>query len=117
MQNAAATHRLADFAAEFFQPRLGDTFRFLRPQDPAAGRETADLTLIEVHVSRHPGVPGKRQPFSLLFTLRDAPPLNDRLTHTLSHPGLEPCEILLSRVTVPSLEKHDGTMYYEAVFG
>jgi hypothetical protein len=116
MQNTAAPYRLEEFTAELFQLRLGDTFTFLRPESPAAGK-AAGLTLIEVHVSTHPGAPGKRKPFSLLFTLRDSPPLNDRLAHKLAHPGFEPCEILLSRVTVPGLDKHDGTMYYEAVFG
>src|SRR6266700_5106652 len=114
MEDATAPHTLREMTAEMFQPLVGHDVSFQRP---AAHLETVGLTLINVRVSRHSSIPGMRQPFALLFRLRDAPPLDDRRTHTLFHPDFERCELLLTRVTVPGLDIHDGAMYYEAVFG
>lgn len=75
------------------------------------------MELIEVRGLNCPGNDRRRQPFSLLFALRNEPPLDDRLLHQLAEPGFEECELLLSRVHVPELDRRDGTMFYEAAFG
>ena len=109
---------LKDFAAEVFQPMLGRKLAFLRPAVSASEqRARVELDLIQVRVwpSGNPG--GGRQPFSLLFTLRDEPPLDHHQLHQLAEPGFEECELLVSRVSVPELDRRDGTMFYEAVFG
>jgi hypothetical protein len=101
-----------------FQPMVGRALAFLRPAASQDGqRARVGMELIEVRVSASGNPDGKRQPFSLLFTLRQEPPLDDRLLHQLAEPGFEECELLLSRLHVPELDRHDGTMYYEAVFG
>jgi hypothetical protein len=101
-----------------FQPMVGRTLAFLRPARPPGGQPArVELELIEVRVAASGHLAGRRQPFSLLFTLRHEPPLDDRLLHRLAEPGFEECELLLSRLYVPELDRRDGTMYYEAVFG
>ena len=109
---------IQDFAAEMFQPLVGRGFAFLRPApSPDEQRTWLEMELIQVRVSASGKLDGNRQPFSLLFTLRQGPPLDDRLLHQLAEPDFEECELLLSRVYVPELDRRDGTMYYEAVFG
>jgi hypothetical protein len=109
---------LRDFAAEMFQPLTGRKLAFLRPaQPPEAPRARVEMELIAVRTAGSAGPGATRQPFSLLFTLRGEPPLDDRLLHQLAEPGFEDCELLLSRVHVPELDRRDGTMFYEAVFG
>ena len=127
MESTFVPFRLTELSAQHFQPLVGQKLRFLRPsadlsRAPAmsldgVAREAVELALHDVKVARFPSMRGKRQPFSLLFTLRDAAPLDDRHLHLLSHPEFEPCDLLLSRVTVPELDQHDGTMYYELIFG
>ena len=112
------TIALKDFAAEMFQPLVGRKLAFLRPvASPGAQRVRVELELIEVRVSHAGGQGGMRRPFSLLFTLRQEPGLNDRFLHQFAEPDFEECELVLSRVSVPELDRHDGTMYYEAAFG
>lgn len=109
---------LQDFAAEMFQPLVGRRLDFLRPApSPARQGARVEMELIQVRVSASGKLTGPRQPFSLLFALRQEPPLDDRLLHKLAQPDFEECELLLSRVYVPELDRRDGTMYYEAVFG
>ena len=109
---------LPDFTAGVFQPLIGRQMAFLRPApSPHALPARVELELIEVRVPGPAGPETGRQPFSLLFTLRGEQPLDDRLLHRLAEPGFEACELLLSRVFVPELDRHDGTMYYEAAFG
>jgi hypothetical protein len=114
---------LQSFAAEMFQPMVGRMVAFLRPApspdatSPDGGRARVEMELIDVRVSTSGNFAGKRQPFSLLFTLRHVAPLDDRLLHQLAEPGFEECELLLSRLYVPELDRRDGTMFYEAVFG
>ncbi|HXN45396.1 MAG TPA: hypothetical protein VN893_02070 [Bryobacteraceae bacterium] len=112
------TVALKDFAAEMFQPLVGRKLALLRPAaQPGAGRARVELELIRVRVSNSGSYGGGRRPFSLLFTLRQEPALDDRLLHQLVEPGFEECELLVSRVYVPELDRRDGTMYYEAAFG
>jgi hypothetical protein len=106
------TLSLRDFAAPRFEPLVGQPVRFLRPES-----QPVDLELVSTRAQQAPSAPGLRPPFSLLFKVCQAAPLNDRLLHTLDQPGFERCELLLSRVTVPELDRRDGTLYYEAVFG
>jgi len=109
---------LPDFTAGVFQPLIGRKLAFQRPAtSPHAPPARVELELLEVRVSSADGPEAGRQPFSLLFTLRGEPALDDRLLHRLAEPGFEACELLLSRVFVPELDRHDGTMYYEAAFG
>ncbi len=108
---------IAEFRAELFEPFLNGSIQFLRPVPPGAVSPAVNLTLMEVREAGHPGVPGQRRPFSLLFALRDSAPLEDRFLHRLAHPGFERCDLLLSRVTVPEHDRRDGTMFYEIVFG
>jgi hypothetical protein len=116
--NARVPIAIQDFAAEMFRPLVGRTLAFLRPApSPDGQRARVEMELIQVRVSASGNRDAKRQPFSLLFTLRQESPLDDRLLHQLAEPGFEECELLLSRVSVPDLDRHDGTMFYEAVFG
>ena len=109
---------IQDFAAEMFQPLVGCGLAFLRPApSPDGQRARVEMELIQVRVTASGRLDGKRQPFSLLFALRQEPPLDDRFLHQLAEPGFAECELLLSRVYVPELDRRDGTMYYEAVFG
>ena len=112
------TIALKDFAAEMFQPLVGRKLAFLRPVTaPGGQRVRVELELIEVRVSNSGGRDGMRKPFSVLFTLRQEAALDDRFLHQLVESGFEQCELLLSRVSVPELDRHDETMYYEAAFG
>ncbi len=111
------TIALKDFAAEMFQPLVGRKLAFLRPASAGAQRVRVELELIEVRVSKSGGQGGMRRPFSLLLTLSQEPALDDRFLHQLAESGFEDCELLLSRVSVPELDRRDGTMYYEAAFG
>jgi Domain of unknown function (DUF6916) len=108
---------LADFTADLFAPFTGQTLVFERPSAPdAPAAEPARMLLLEV--KRGSPIPGfRRQPFSLLFVMKDQAPLGAGL-HRLIHPGIEPSELLVSRVTVPKYQAQDPKgMYYEAVFG
>jgi hypothetical protein len=107
--------RLEDFAADLFQPLVGQRLSFRRPGNPPA--ERVEMELLQVRASRYGAPPGLRAPFSLLFTLRDTAPLDPIGLHRLDHPDFEPCDLLLTRVQVPELDRRDGTMFYEAVFG
>lgn len=101
-----------------FRPLVGRRLAFLRPvASPDGLRAPLEMELIDVRGTTSGNVAGMRRPFSLLFTLRQEPPLDDRLLHQLTEPGFEECELLLSRVYVPDLDRRDGTIYYEAVFG
>jgi hypothetical protein len=113
---ATTRYLISDFKAETFRPFEGKALTFLRPAPAGAACEPVDLTLIAVNEQAGSPRPGFRRPFSLMLTLRDQSPLADRFLHQLSHPDFEPCELLLSRVSVPELDKRDGTMFYELVF-
>jgi len=111
---------LADFRADHFEPYLGKTIRFLRPDSPPGEpRETVDLELAAV--DRKSGSDEDyapyRVPFSLLFRLREGRHLSPD-AHTLQVEGLEEGDLLVTRVFVPSfLRKHPDAVWYEAVFG
>jgi hypothetical protein len=111
---------LADFRADHFEPYLGKTIRFLRPDSPPGQpREAVELELASVE--RKNGSPEDyapfRVPFSLLFRLREGRHLSPD-AHTLQVEGLEACDLLVTRVFVPSLlRKHPDAVWYEAVFG
>jgi hypothetical protein len=118
MSNSTGTLvSLADFAAEVFEPLVGQTLVFERSSSEGqAPAEPARMQLLEVHRG-HPAPPPLRQPFSLLLMMKDQPPLSMAL-HRLIHDGLEPAELLISRVTVPHHQVKDPAgMYYELVFG
>lgn len=90
---------------------MGETFRWRA----AVAATESSMRLLQVERSRrHPGL--AREPFSLLFVMHDQPPLSWGL-HTLVHADFEPCDLLLSRVSVPKHEREDPNgMFYEAVF-
>lgn len=98
------------FNAGEFLPHVGEIFLWRSPPAP-----DARMRLLEVE--RFRGQPGlARDPFSLLFVMHDQPPLGGGL-RTLVHDNFEACELLLSRVTVPRLERQDpGGMFYQVVF-
>jgi len=115
METANTPILLEQFTAEMFEPFRGKKIRFLRPAATGVEEQAVNLELIDV--SRSPyAAGGARQPFSLLFTLQDEAPLNDRLLHRISQEPFAACDLLLSRVHVPQLDRRDGTMYFEAVF-
>lgn len=114
---AATRYLISDFTAEMFRPLVNKPITFLRPAPAGVACEPVDLMLIAVHEQAGSPGPGFRRPFSLMFTLRDEAPLADRYLHQLSHPDFEACEVLLCRVSVPDLDRRDGTMFYEIVFG
>ena len=109
--------RLADFTAEVFEALVGQTLVFERPPSPGpAPAEPVRMQLLEVRRG-HAAPPPLRQPFSLLLVMKDQPPLGMGL-HRLIRAGLEPAELLISRVTVPHYQiKDPAGMYYELVFG
>lgn len=108
---------LQEFTAAAFRPFEGQGVAFLRPPSTNGERARVELHLIQVRERDSAPRPGHRVPFSLLFSLRGEQPLDDRLLHQIAEPHFEPCELLVSRVFVPELDQHDGTMFYEAVFG
>lgn len=108
---------LADLTADLFTPLVGQTIVFERPPEPdASATEPARMKLLDVSRSaKSPAV--RREPFSLLFVMKDQRPLGMGL-HRLLHPSFEPADLLVSRVTAPKYEAIDPAgMYYEAVFG
>lgn len=75
------------------------------------------LELVEVKdIGSPPANENWRNPFSLLFVLRDGKLSADGLCR-LEHPDFESCDLLLSRVTVPGVHPGSKQEYYEAVFG
>jgi hypothetical protein len=108
---------LQDFVADLFDPLVGTTLVFERPcgSEPA-GQGPARMKLLEVHRGAKP-LPALRQPFSLLFVVKDQPPLGTGL-HRLVYPGFEPADLFISRVMAPEYQAIDPLgMYYQAVFG
>src|SRR5215471_16005852 len=92
---------LAELTADHFSPLIGETLTFQRPA-PAAGSEPARMKLLEV--KRHKAsVAIRREPFSLFFAMKHQEPLGDGL-HRFVHPGFEPSDLLISRVTAPKYE-------------
>ena len=106
---------MTEFDADVFLPYVGAMFRWRSGAANGGAPPEADMRLHEVERYRlQPGM--SREPFSLLFVMRDQPPLVSGL-HSLVHSDFEPCELLLSRVTVPEYERADpGAMFYEVVF-
>jgi hypothetical protein len=107
---------LADFTADLFEPLIGQTLEFERPEIAGSVSEPARMTLLEVE--RSDQLPQMlREPFSLLLALKDQEPLGRGL-HRLNLPDCEPAELFIARVTVPKYERKDpASMYYQAVFG
>ena|SRR5579871_4785175 len=103
---------IADYRAEMFEPLVGENI-VLSPV--VAGPSAASMKLVEVR--RGPVSPYfERQQFSLLFFLKDQPPLADCL-YTIDLPGFAPEGILISRVLAPKYRRLDpDAMIYEAVF-
>jgi hypothetical protein len=102
--------------ADTFEPLVGEEFVFGRPANPDGGfaglvrMKLASLTRLPLHDLTD------RQPFSIIFVLKDQPPLTMGL-HRLLHPELEPFDMFLSRVMAPRLQKADPAgMFYEAIF-
>jgi hypothetical protein len=102
---------MIEFSADHFLPLVGAMFTWRAE----GSRAESNMRLLEVERFRsHPGL--AREPFSLLFVMHDQPPLGRGL-HTLVHSSFEPCDLLLSRVTVPKYEREDPRgMFYEAIF-
>jgi hypothetical protein len=108
---------LADYTADHFLPLVGETLVFERPNDGTAPvTEPARMKVLEV--KRGPQSPAvRREPFSVLFVMKDQPELGAGL-HRLIQAGLEPADLLITRVTVPKYQAIDPAgMYYEVVFG
>ncbi|MGE5233693.1 MAG: DUF6916 family protein [Acidobacteriota bacterium] len=87
-----------------FAPLAGSSFRV-----ESAGVEGIDLVLGEVGPAGE-GLPGARQPFSLVFAGPLQPVLRQAI-HVLVHPALGRLEIFL----VP-IGPADGRMRYQAIF-
>jgi hypothetical protein len=120
MKLAAAPIPLEQFTAQAFEALVGHDIQFLRPSVEAGGQPSpVALELIQVRSSGNAAavLAGHRAPFSLLFRLHGAAPLQDRFLHKLNHAPFEPCDLFISRVSVPELDSGGGSMYYEAVFG
>lgn len=100
------------YTSDVFAPLVGQVFCFYRSADT---REPAvRLELLEVQASAHRADVEERQPFSLLFALRDGEPTVESTLH-LRHDSFEPCAWFVNRVAVPG--RDSKTPYYEAVFG
>jgi hypothetical protein len=119
-----AKQNLQDLTAESFLPFEGCDLVFSRPV--ASGgifSRTVAMKLAKVTTHEHvtqieaqnPAIYSKRsrEPFSLVFELKGAEPLEDGL-HRLIHKDFEGCQVFLSQVSQP---RPDGTLLYEAVFG
>jgi hypothetical protein len=105
--------KLEEFRAEMFQPLVGESLS-LTPVG-VDGSSDVQLKLLEVKIGRKSPL-FTREPFSLLFALKDQPPLGNCL-YGLQHPQFEPAGFLVSRVVAPKYERIDpDAMYYEAVF-
>src|SRR5215470_7950613 len=91
MENIAEKGKvgLADFTADMFEPLVGQTLIFERPDSSDTPTlEPVRMKLLEV--KRNPKSPAvRREPFSLLFVMKDQPPLGKGL-HGLAHPYFEP---------------------------
>lgn len=103
---------IADYRAETFDAMVGENV-VLSPAAP--GPPAATLKLVEVRRgSISPYL--ERQQFSLLFFLKDQPPLANCL-YIIDRPGFAPEGILISRVFAPKFRRLDpDAMIYEAVF-
>ena len=105
--------RIEDFRVELFEPLVGQLLSFVRSDTPEAA--PVELKLLEVKKGRKSPM-FEREPFSLLFSLKDAPPLEGHL-HGLVHPQFESGGLLVSRVFAPKYERLDpDAMFYEIVF-
>jgi len=114
--------RLEDATAETFVPYLNRRIEFKTPATVSASGGQAALKLVEIDRheriaridSRNPAVRGKREraSFSLLFESagRELP----AGLHRITHQDFAETAVLLTQVSRP---KHDGTIYYEAIFG
>ena len=100
---------ISELTAEALAPYTGQTFVFEGPGGQAC------MELVEVRrLRRHVGT--FRDPFSLLFVMRDQKPLGLGLPR-LIHCDFAPMDVFLQRVTVPERERADAAaMFYEAVF-
>jgi hypothetical protein len=112
----AERFEMPQFTADIFAAYVGQILEFERPE----AREDkppipARMQLVEV--TRHRMQAGMtREPFSLLFVMRDQPPLSRGL-HRLHHDDFEACDLYLERVIAPKYQQSDPMgMYYEAVF-
>ena len=108
-----AQAKLEAFCAELFEPLVGGTLEFRadgRPELPPA-----HLQLVEVRRNAKSSL-FNREPFSLLFSMKDQPPLAACL-YALKHAQFEPAGLLISRVRIPKYERIDPEgQYYEAIF-
>lgn len=105
--------KLEAFSAEMFEPLVGQTLAFQADGHPEL--PPAHMQLLEVKRGRKSPL-FAREPFSLLFSLKDQPPLAECL-YGLDNPQFEPAGLLISRVRVPKYERSDPEgQYYEAVF-
>ena len=110
--------------AESFEPQIGQTFEFLKPEaERGLFASTVSLKLEEVtrHTEiarleeRRPALRGKRkrQSFSLVFLLQGSNPLGQGL-HVFSRGTFCGCPLFLSRV---QSSDNKLPLRYEAVFG
>ncbi len=105
--------RIEEFRAELFEPFLGEYLSFVRAEAPDA--VPVALKLVDVKRGRKSPL-FDREPFSLLFSLKDAPPLEGHL-YGLDHPQFESTGLLVTRVFAPKYERLDpDAMFYEIVF-
>jgi hypothetical protein len=103
---------MEEYTGDAFASRVGQVFAFHRTAD--ANDPPIHLELVDVQSSRHQTMAGGRQPFSLLFVLRDGDATQESTLH-LRHDEFERCAWFVNRVTAP--ERDRKTPYYEAVFG
>jgi hypothetical protein len=105
---------MSQYTGDTFEPYVGQVFAFEPPTDAHGNRrESVRLELVEILRSRPRGVPGLRDPFTLLFVLRSAEPLGRGL-HRLAHEDFEACDWFVNRVMVPGRDARAA--YYQAVF-
>lgn len=108
---------LNEFRLEYFEPRLGERFRFLRPDStPEESDGAVELILLEAqplpHADRYPG----RPPFALVFELPAGRELSVH-PHRFQTEGFADCVLLVTRIALPQrMRENPQGMFYEAVF-
>ncbi len=112
MSDAPAKISMARYTSDAFRPLVGQVFAFHRTADTKDA--PVHLELVEVQSSKHQGMAGSCQPFSLLFALRSSDATQESTLH-LRHDQFEPSAWFVNRVVAPGRDSKNA--YYEAVFG
>lgn len=100
------------YTSDVFTSLVGQVFSFHRSVD--ASDPAIHLELVEVDAGAPRAGAAIRQPFSLLFALRDGEATAQSMLY-LRHDDFEPCSWFVTRVSIPGRDAR--TPYYEAVFG